>query len=490
MAIQAVFFDMGGTIENFWHTRELRLEATPGIQQKLQEAGIDLNINNEQLYEVVSGGLLRYHYWCLQSLEELPPERVWREYILAGYPVDRGGLAAIAEELMFYIENHYYHREMRPEMPSVLEAVRSMGFKIGLISNVCSRSQVPQLLESYGIRDYFETLVLSSEYGRRKPDPAIFHYAARKLNVPTSRCVHIGDRLSRDVLGARRAGYGMVIQIQHQYQGKEIDEGPAPDRVIDQMTELVDILRVNLKQSGRYVAKEEGVLHPVRAILFDAGDILYYRPQRGQKLKAFLKELDIHGVDTHKDEINEITDQAYLGLIDQDQYREAVLRIYGVRDAQQIECGKRILDEDDNHVQFFKGVRKTLEILKENGYLLGIVTDTAMPVYAKLSWFERGGFGNVWDSIISSKELGVRKPDPRIYQAALKQLRLNPTQAVFVGHKASELEGACSLGIRTIALNYDENAKADFYIESFSDLLNVPLIFVNNKEKWMNPSHG
>ena len=35
MKIQAVFFDMGGTIETFESTREIRLEATRLIQQKL-----------------------------------------------------------------------------------------------------------------------------------------------------------------------------------------------------------------------------------------------------------------------------------------------------------------------------------------------------------------------------------------------------------------------------------------------------------------------
>lgn len=490
MTIQAVTFDMGGTIENFWHTRQLRLEATPGIQQQLLAAGIDLHLDNEQLYEVVSSGLQRYHQWSLQFLDELPPGQVWREYILAGYPVDTHRLTSIAEELMFYIENHYYHREMRPEIPSVLEAVRSMGFKIGLISNVCSRSQVPHLLNAYGIHHYFKTLVLSSEYGRRKPDPAIFHYAARQLNVPASRCMHIGDCLSRDVLGARRAGYGMAIQIQHPYPGREKDEGPAPDRVISRMTELLDILRMEAEHPRGLAMQEESLSCQVRAILFDAGDILYYRPQRGRKLKAFLKELGINDKDSHSAEIHEIMHQAYQGVIDQDQYREAILRIYGVIDSEQIECGKRILDEDDNHVQFFKGVHETLAALKAKGFLLGIVTDTANPVYVKLGWFEMGGIGHVWDSIISSKELGVRKPDPRIYQAALKQLGLSPFQAVFVGHKASELEGACALGMKTVAFNYDNNAKADFYIENFSDLLQVPVVLANNKTEQANGRHG
>ena len=98
---------------------------------------------------------------------------------------------------------------MRPEMPAVLEAIKQMGLKIGLISNVNSRGQVPTNLKEYGIFHYFDPIVLSSEYGRRKPDPAIFHYAARLANVPASTCLYVGDRIVRDIDGAQRAGFGM-----------------------------------------------------------------------------------------------------------------------------------------------------------------------------------------------------------------------------------------------------------------------------------------
>jgi putative hydrolase of the HAD superfamily len=134
------------------------------------------------------------------------------------------------------------------------------------------------------------------------------------------------------------------------------------------------------------------------------------------------------------------------------------------------------LEEESNNVRFFPGVRDTLVALKAAGYFLGIITDTAHSISIKLDWFEKGGFGHVWDSIISSKEMGVRKPDPRIYQAALQQLGLCASQAVFVGHKASELEGARGVGMATIAFNYDVDAQADVYIEAFPDLLQVPLL--------------
>jgi putative hydrolase of the HAD superfamily len=476
MTIQAVFFDMGGTIETFRYTHDLRLKATPGIQQKLLSAGINLHLSHEQLLEVVTGGVNRYHKWRLQSLEELPPEQVWREYILAKYAIDSDAVEAIAEDLMLYIETRYYHRKMRPEIPAVLEAIRQMGLKIGLISNVSSRGQVPTNLKQYGIQDYFNPIVLSSEYGRRKPDPAIFHYAARQANVPTSECVYIGDRISRDIVGARKAGYRLAIQIQHDFKHGEDDEGPAPNAVITHMTELLDILRAELSQPHENAEIVDTPRRQIRALLFDAGDTLYFRPRRYQKLKTFLKELAEDVEDNHAIEKTALTKLAFQGQINQDQYREAVLRMYGVTQTALIQRGKQVLDEDDQDIQFFEGVSKTLAVLKENGYLLGIITDTANPLHVKLSWFEKGGFGNVWDALISSNEIGVCKPDPRIYQAALQQLGTQPKQTIFVGHKAAELEGAKAVGMHTIAFNYEESAKADFYIDKFSSLLTIPLL--------------
>jgi len=471
MTIQAVFFDMGGTIETFLSTPELRLQATRGLQQRLITAGIDVQLSVEQFLGVITAGEDRYLRYKLQSMQELPPARVWREYILAEYPVDGAALEAIAEDLMQYYETHFYRRTMRPEMPAVLHAIQQMGLKIGLISNVCSRGQVPMNLEQYGIRQYFNPVVLSSTYGRRKPDPAIFHHAARLAGVPTSRCLYVGDRIARDVLGARRAGFGMTVQIQHTFDHGEEDAGPVPDAIIRNMDELLDLIRS--ENSRQAVPVPPG---PIQAFLFDAGDVLYHRPQRGCQFKAFLKEL---GLEQHLPAAVEkecLANRAYRGLISQQQYREALVRLYGVTLPEQVERGLQVLASEDDDVQFFPGVAATLTTLKDRGYLLGIITDTANSVSTKLRWFEKGGFGKVWDSIISSKEIGVRKPDPLLYQAALQQLGVNTDQAVFVGHKISELDGAQAVGLKTVAFNYDRSAQADYYIENFCDLLTLPII--------------
>jgi putative hydrolase of the HAD superfamily len=473
MHIKAVFFDMGGTIETFGYTRELRLETTRVIRQRLLDAGIDLHLKVEPLYEVISSGLTQYKRWSIETLEELAPRRVWSEYILPGRDIDRAALAEISEELMFLIETRFYHRAMRPEVPQVLHAIRQMGLKIGLISNVSSRGQVPTNLKQYGIIDYFHPIVLSSEYGCRKPDPAIFHYAARLANVPTSQCVYVGDRVARDIEGARRAGFGLAIQIRHDFAHGEDDHGSTPDAVIENLTGVLEIL-----QEHHLRGQIDNDSRKIRALVFDAGDILYFRPQRGRHFAAFLKELGLEPHPDHARQKKAIQQQAYRGQITHDEYREAVVGIYGLTQPNLIERGKRALIEDDGNVAFFEGIPETLQALKRQGFLLAIVTDTANSISAKMRWFERGGFAHVWDSIISSMDIGTRKPDPRIYQAVLQQLGVPSDQAIFVGHKASELAGARAVGMQTVAFNYDADASADYFIEKFSDLLNVPGIGV------------
>ena len=473
MTVQAVFFDMGGTIETIWYTPELRLEATPVLQSMLMSAGIDLQLSNAELYEVVTRGWNRYHNWAIQSTMELPPEQVWSEYIFNNALVDRQKLAPIAQELMFFLETRYFHREMRPEVPFVLEAIHKMGLKIGLISNVCSRNQVPVCLGQYGICNYFHPIVLSSEYGRRKPDPAIFHYAARLANVPASQCAYIGDRIARDILGARRAGFRLAVQIRHDYSHGEVDEGATPDEIIEHMTEFLKILQAEQEKPNATPPEKTGT-NPIRALLFDAGDVLYYRNDSATKLAAYLLEIGLTYKELPVNRRDALRDQAYQGLMDYDEYKERIIRCHGVTHPEEIAQGKKILDEEANDVRFFEGVSETLGSLKDRGYLLGIITDTALPVSVKLNWFERAGFGNVWDSVISSQELGIRKPNPRIYQAALQQLGIPADQAVFIGHKTSELDGAKAVGMNTIAFNYDEGVTADYYLSYFPDLLKIP----------------
>lgn len=68
----------------------------------------------------------------------------------------------------------------------------------------------------------------------------------------------------------------------------------------------------------------------------------------------------------------------------------------------------------------------------------------------------RGRIEDIWkiadafDEILISSEIGLVKPDPRIYQRIIANLQVAPTEAVFVDDFQENIDGAQNAGISTI----------------------------------------
>ncbi len=62
---------------------------------------------------------------------------------------------------------------------------------------------------------------------------------------------------------------------------------------------------------------------------------------------------------------------------------------------------------------------------------------------------ERYGFLGWFDVIVISGEVGVSKPDPRIYRHLLERTRFDPATTLFVDDVATNIEAASELGMRT-----------------------------------------
>jgi HAD superfamily hydrolase (TIGR01509 family) len=468
--IETVFFDMGGTLETLAYDDALRRRASGALRQFLLDHDLDPRSSSEAFHESVIAGLAAYKAWGCQSLVELPADRICAEFVLRDFGFLASRLHDIGDEFMLLLETTFYDRRERPEAKNVLESLQRAGLRLGIISNVMSPECVDVNLARYGLLDYFDTVVASSRYGRRKPDPRIFLYAAQEIGSPPERCAHVGDKTSRDILGAVGAGYGLAIRIEHpEIDGTEPRE-PVADAVIDDLTGVVDIIaRTNVETAGARPTANGSI----KAILFDAGDILYYRPRRGQHLGRFLESHSLRAQQVPGSEQKAMKDRAMTGEVSKREYMEYRLRSMGIEDTDQFELAIAALEKESNDVAFFDGARETLAELKRRGYRLGIVTDTYHARETKLEWLRRNGIDRIWDVFVSSCEEGVRKPDPAIYRAALDQLGLEPSEASFVGHKRSELDGAIAVGLKTIAFNYEAEAKADHFIEHFSELLTL-----------------
>jgi putative hydrolase of the HAD superfamily len=76
---------------------------------------------------------------------------------------------------------------------------------MGLISNWDDRLR--PLLDRLGVLEFFQSVVISCEFGCAKPDHRVFAEAARQLNLEPGRILHVGDDEEDDVDGARAAGF-------------------------------------------------------------------------------------------------------------------------------------------------------------------------------------------------------------------------------------------------------------------------------------------
>ena len=105
----------------------------------------------------------------------------------------------------------------------------------------------------------------------------------------------------------------------------------------------------------------------------------------------------------------------------------------------------------------FPALRK----LKESGqFLLGALSNTVIfPDGHPYNEIERDGIRAQFDFFVSSAHSGLRKPDPRIYQLALKEMRelaerrgvdLKAEDIVFLDDIGENLKGARNAGMRTL----------------------------------------
>ena len=92
--------------------------------------------------------------------------------------------------------------------------------------------------------------------------------------------------------------------------------------------------------------------------------------------------------------------------------------------------------------------------VKERGYQTAIVTNNAKEF--RESWTTSVPIDEICHEIIDSSEIGIRKPDRRIFEAALEKLGgIDPTRTVFVDDFAANVEAAEALGMRGVLMKDD-----------------------------------
>ena len=236
--IKAILFDMGGTLRRT--AKRTREEKHQIIQQMMNLIGASGAV--ERFARLLLRRAKAYKDWAEQSHIELNESDLWTKWMLPDFPAGQiGGMAVRLNQL--YREATGL-RVVFPESREVVLELFRRGYRLGLVSNTTSSVEVPALLKELEITGCFETIILSTVVGIRKPNPAILLDATQRMGIVPEDCAYIGDRIDRDVAAARKARFPKAIILRDPRQPKlEELEGSdlAPDHLLTNLRELLDI---------------------------------------------------------------------------------------------------------------------------------------------------------------------------------------------------------------------------------------------------------
>lgn len=243
--IEAIFFDMGNTLRIRHDDEHLRRQALMQIKTLLHAEE-----SLEELHQHLSERGKAYKRWAVETLIEAPEKEFWTRWMLPDRPPQE--IEPLAELLTNLWRSSYGRQVLQPDAQLTLSELANRGYHLGLISNTISANATPNDLIEYGWAGYFEAVLLSSTFGRRKPDPEIFWEATRRIGVSPARSAHVGDQISRDVVGTKNAGFAMSILIETPGlpQIDYVKSMPAPDMVIQRLGQLLDIFEPRHSERG------------------------------------------------------------------------------------------------------------------------------------------------------------------------------------------------------------------------------------------------
>jgi putative hydrolase of the HAD superfamily len=234
--IEAIFLDVGNTLrvvvedEAFQAQSKRQLVDLTGAQMSPDEF-FDLL---EERYKV-----LRKR--AKEQLIEASEKEMWTQWMLPDFPAEK--IAPLSSKLTRLWRDSDGRRVARPDVKDTVIELHKRGYILGIIANTITETEIPDWIVEDGLTGYFQEVVLSSKVGYRKPGPEIYWEAAKRIGVEPEHCVYVGDNPVRDVEGARKAGYGMMIVL---YEPATFKKEPQTgeykaDYTIQNLSELLDI---------------------------------------------------------------------------------------------------------------------------------------------------------------------------------------------------------------------------------------------------------
>ena len=182
----------------------------------------------------------------------------------------------------------------------------------------------------------------------------------------------------------------------------------------------------------------------IRAVFFDFGGVIvrteFQAPRQHLALRLGMEYEDLIKLVFD----SETAQQASVGLISEDDHWAAIIRKLHLpaSETQAIRDEFFAGDVTDSHLlDFMRSLRGQFKV--------GLISNAFSGLRP---WIVSRKFEDAFDAMIVSAEIGVIKPDPRIFQIALEKLGVRPEEAVFLDDFFENVKGARAFGMQAIHL--------------------------------------
>ncbi len=237
MDIRAIIFDINGTLIDI-NTDESMEEIYRATGHFLTYQGISLRrFEVRALYYQIMDEQRRS---SKETWPEFDAVAIWRTIIerhasdyTRSLPQEK--LAQLALSLAEIYRGASRRRlRLYPDVMEVLAQLRQQ-YRLAAVTDAQSAYAAPEL-HAVNLSGYFDPLIVSGDYGYRKPDARLFQKALDALNLTARQVIYVGNDMYRDVFGAQQLGIKTVFFSSN--QGEKEKAGVYADYVIYNFAEL------------------------------------------------------------------------------------------------------------------------------------------------------------------------------------------------------------------------------------------------------------
>ena len=118
----------------------------------------------------------------------------------------------------------------------LMDYLKHQGYRMHMCSNGFHEVQYKKLA-ACGLKDYFDTIILSEDAGANKPSMQYFDYALRQSGADIATTMMIGDNLQTDIMGANRAGLDTIL-----FNRWGIEPSSVPTYTVETLRDIMKIL--------------------------------------------------------------------------------------------------------------------------------------------------------------------------------------------------------------------------------------------------------